>query len=140
MTQRGEVLVVIVNNPGDFAIAQTQHWYRIPLASAEKLLPRDCRQPQWLAFYHTKVFTEVAHTISYYAAVTAISEVSRRELFPDQAHDPKGDQRYLKFDLAELETLPRPIVSPSLRRVTFIPTTWQKLQTASTIADLWLTN
>ena len=31
MGARGEVLVAIMNNPLDFAIARDQHWYRIPV-------------------------------------------------------------------------------------------------------------
>jgi very-short-patch-repair endonuclease len=36
-----------------------------------------------------------------------------------------------------LRTLPRPILSLRFRRVTFIPTTWQKFQAAEEINDLW---
>jgi hypothetical protein len=32
--------------------------------------------------------------------------------------------------------LPEPIASQQFRRVTFIPTTWEKLQTAKEITDL----
>jgi hypothetical protein len=30
------VLVAIMNNPLDFAVARDQHWYRIPVTSATK--------------------------------------------------------------------------------------------------------
>jgi hypothetical protein len=35
---RGEVLVAIMNDPADFAIAQEQHWYRIPVYSVKRFL------------------------------------------------------------------------------------------------------
>ena len=31
-----QVLVAIINNEQDFAIARDHHWYRIPVRSAEK--------------------------------------------------------------------------------------------------------
>ena len=64
----GEVLVAIVNNPFDLAMARDQHWYRIPVSSAEKWL-KDRWPPQWLAFYQTKVFASEAHAVNYYARV-----------------------------------------------------------------------
>jgi hypothetical protein len=53
MPKRGEVLVAIMNNLLDFDIAQNQHWYRVPITSAEKWL-RDRWPPQWLAFLPDK--------------------------------------------------------------------------------------
>jgi len=38
MAARGEVLVAIINDPLDFGIARDQHWYRIPVSSADKWL------------------------------------------------------------------------------------------------------
>ena len=35
MSTRGEVLVAIMNNLLDFAIARDRHWYRIPARSVE---------------------------------------------------------------------------------------------------------
>ena len=53
MTSRGEVLVAIINNHLDFAIAREKHWYRIPVSSKEKWL-KDRWPPKWLALYQTK--------------------------------------------------------------------------------------
>ena len=53
MSADGEVLVAIMNNPLDFAIAQDRHWYRVPVSSAEKWLKGQW-PPQWLAFYQTQ--------------------------------------------------------------------------------------
>ena len=43
-TERGEVLVAIMNNKRDFAILQEQLWYRVPVDTAPKRWP-----PRWLA-------------------------------------------------------------------------------------------
>jgi hypothetical protein len=62
MPTKGEVLVAILNKPLDFAIAREQHWYRIPIGSAEKWLGKRW-PPKWIAFYHTKVFSSLAFGI-----------------------------------------------------------------------------
>ncbi|MFQ5436891.1 MAG: hypothetical protein ACE5FD_18695 [Anaerolineae bacterium] len=40
MFQSNQVLVAILNNLHDFAIARDQHWYRIPVSSQQKWLHR----------------------------------------------------------------------------------------------------
>jgi hypothetical protein len=72
MARRGEVLVAILNNLLDFNVALHQHWYRIPVASADKRL-KECWPPRWLAFYQTKVFRERRYSISYYAEVQKVA-------------------------------------------------------------------
>ena len=47
MTQKGDVLVAIINNQLDFAIAHEQHWYRIPVRSQQRYL-EDRWPPRWL--------------------------------------------------------------------------------------------
>jgi hypothetical protein len=37
-SRRGEVLVAIMNDPTDFAIARERHWYRIPVYSVRRFL------------------------------------------------------------------------------------------------------
>ena len=59
-TLRGEVLVAIMNNKSDFAIAREEGWYRIPVVSADRFL-RSRWPPKWLAFYQTKVFEDEAY-------------------------------------------------------------------------------
>ena len=133
---RGEVLVAIMNNLLDFAIARDKHWYRIPVLSVERLL-KDCWPPQWLAFYQTKFFGKEAHAVSYYARVLEIRQVSRWQLFPDEPHNEKSQKRYYQLILSPLERLPSPILSPRWRRMVFIPTTWIKLTRAVEINDLY---
>ena len=117
-----EVLVAIMNNPLDFAVARDQHWYRIPVSSAEKWLKRRW-PPRWLAFYQTKVFKNEAFAINYYSRVLDIRQVFRWQLFPDQPRDDKAMQRYHQLLLGPLHRLPQPIRSRRLRRIVFIPTT-----------------
>ena len=133
---RGEVLVAILNNLEDFTIARDQGWYRIPTSSVDRLL-KNRWPPEWLAFYHTKVFGQLAYTVSYYARVTSIRQVHRRELFPDRSDDIRAMERYYQIRFDHLEELPQAIVSRRWRRIVFIPTTLDKLGTASEINDLY---
>jgi very-short-patch-repair endonuclease len=133
---RGEVLVAIMNNPLDFVIARHQHWYRIPVHVVENRLKKRW-PPQWLAFYQTKVFGDEAYAVNYYAHILHIREVFRWQLFPDQAHDERGQRRYYQLLLSPLQRLPQPIPSRRWRRIVFIPSTWQKFVNAVEINDLY---
>ena len=93
MSRRGEVLVAIMNNLLDMAIARDQHWYRIPVHSVESLL-KECWPPERLAFYQTKVFGDQAFAVNYYAQVLDYPQVFRWQLFPNDPKDEKGLQRY----------------------------------------------
>lgn len=134
--EKDKVLVAIMNNHSDFAIARDQHWYRIPVSSAEKWLKKRW-PPQWLAFYQTKVFGPEAWAVNYYARVLRIREVCRYELFPGQPRDSKSSKRYFQLFLEPLRQLLQPILSRRWRRIIFIPTYWQKFVSASEINDLY---
>jgi hypothetical protein len=136
MSSCGEVLITILNNWADLEIARDQHWYRIPVDQVAKLKQRQCWQPKWLAFYQTKVFGTEAHTVRYYAEVTAIHEVYRWELFPEEHRSAKSEKRYCKLELSSLEQLSKPIISKRLRRIVFISTTWEKFILAEQISEL----
>jgi very-short-patch-repair endonuclease len=134
---RGEVLVAIMNNPEDMKIAREAGWYRIPVASVRRWL-RDRWPPRLLAFYQTKIFGPEAYAVNYYAAVRGIRAASRTDLFPDTPPDhPKVNRRYYQLLLDELQQLAKPIVSHRLRRMVFIPTTFEKFEKAIEINDLW---
>lgn len=124
--------MAIMNDPADFAIAQEQHWYRIPVQSAPKRWP-----PQWLAFYQTKSFPEEKYSIKYFAHVNEIRTVSRQQLFPDEPQNRKSSRVYYQLLLEPLQSLPIPIVSRKWRRIVFIPTTWEKFLQAREINDLY---
>lgn len=135
MSQRGEILVAIVNNMRDFAIINEQHWYRIPESSVKKWL-KDRWPPQWIAFYQTKAFGSEAHAVNYYAQVIEIKRVLRTDLFPNEIPGKNSSKRYFQLILGPLQKLPKPIPSRRWRRIVFIPTTWQKFVNAVEINDL----
>ncbi|MBE9180416.1 hypothetical protein IQ268_17790 [Oculatella sp. LEGE 06141] len=135
MPQRDRVLVAILNNQPDLTIAREQHWYRIPVETIEKVFQKH-GMPQWLAFYQTKVFGNEAYSINYMAQVLRITTVTRSDLFPHEPVNQKTQRQYYKLELSPLQSLARPIVSDRFRRVTFIPTTLERLQTATNLADL----
>ena len=137
MAKRGEVLVAIVPTKSDMKIACEQNWYRIPEDQVERLKQRGVWEPKWLAFYQPKVFRDKAFAVNYYASVKSIQKVYRYELFPDELQNSKSQKRYYKINIHHLEKLPQPIYSRRLRRILFIPTTWEKLVNAAEINDLW---
>lgn len=130
--ERGEVLVAILNDKADFGIVRERGWYRIPVDKAPKHWP-----PKWLAFYQTRVFENEAFSVNYYGQVRDIRRVQRHELFPNELPNPKTNRWYYQVHMHSLERLPAPIYSRRLRRVVFIPTTWQKFSQASEINDLF---
>ena len=126
MADENSVLVAVMNNARDLKLAREAHWYRIPVEKAVKWGGHHW-PPRWLAFYQTRVFGDEAYSVRYYAHVHEIDVVKRRDLFPEEDNDKKSDDLYYQLILSPLQALPRPIVSLRLRRITFIPTTWQKL-------------
>lgn len=132
VSKRGEVLVAVMNNLADWDIVREKRWYRIPVDSIPRRWP-----PQWIAFYQTKVFGDEAFAVHYFAKVSEIREVGRRDLFPDEVSNAKSTRRYFQLLLENFERLPEPIVSLRLRLIVFIPTTLFKLETAEQINDLF---
>lgn len=126
------VLVVVMNNPRDFRLLQEEGWYRIPVRRAPRQVAAD-----FLAFYQTGAFPEERWSIRYYAAVKGYRLVKRSELLPAEATHPRANDYYFKVEIGPLQTLPRPIPSRKLRRITFIPTTLQRLLRAREVNDLW---
>jgi very-short-patch-repair endonuclease len=129
------VLVAIMNSTRDFEIARTQQWYRIPKESAPDNVKT--RLIQTIAFYHTNIFKEEKFSVRYYASVTNISEVKRKELLPDEINDPKAEYIYFKIEFGPLLQLKEPIISQHGRRIIFIPTSWYKFLKAREINDLF---
>lgn len=132
----GEVLVAIMNNRYDFALAHDRHWYRIPVRSVDYFLKQRW-PPRWLAFYQTRVFGNEAYAVRYYASVLDIQRVFRWQLFPEEPQGDKTEKQYWQLFLSPLKKLPIPIFSRRLRRIVFIPTTWDKLINAVEINDLY---
>jgi very-short-patch-repair endonuclease len=128
-----------MNNQRDLEIARTQHWYRIPVKSADRLI-RKLEQMQYLAFYQTKIFKRDAFAVNYYAEIERISTAPRIELLPDEAGHQNAEALYYKLKISPLQRLSQPIPSKRLRRVTFITTTLAKFSMAQEINDLFHTS
>lgn len=128
------VLVTVMNNRRDFETARQQGWYRIPLKRAPRQLGAD-----FLAFYQTAAFgPQERWAVRTFAPVKRYRIVRRADLLPDEPDHPRADELYFRVEIGPLQPLPRPVPSERLRRVTFIPTTLDKLLTAQEINDLWM--
>jgi len=128
------VLVVVLNDLADLARARDLGWYRIPMAHAPRRVAAD-----YLAFYQTGAFPPAERwAVRWLASVRGYGIATRRELIPDEPHHARAGDRYYRIDLGALEPLPRPIPSRRLRRISFIPTTLERLLEADEINDLWV--
>jgi hypothetical protein len=126
------VLVAIVNRPRDLAAARHERWYRVPLARAPRAL-----HAEYLAFYQTAAFGAERWAVRYFAAVRTVGIATRAALLPEEASHPRANERYYRFALGPLLTLPAPLPSRRLRRVAFIPTTAGQLLRAHDVVELW---
>ncbi len=115
------VLVAMITDRHDYARLQNECWYRIPIDTAPPLIRE--RKAKIIAFYPTAAMKDEKWKIRYYGTIKCVTEVSRRELFPDESpNSPKAHKRYYKIELEELKELPKPIVSRRGHRVVFFPT------------------
>ncbi len=133
MSTAQPVLVVVVNNRCDWQRVVNEGWYRIPLKHAPQPIAAD-----YLAFYLTKAFDVERWQVRCYAPVLRYQLLARRDLIPDEPAHPRANERYYRVDVGPLQQLTVPLLSRRLRRVTFIPTTLERLCTTSDLADLWL--
>lgn len=130
--KRGQALVAVMTNGRDWGILHEQGWYRIPKKRAPREWP-----PRWLAFYQTRKFGQDKYAVNYYAQVREIRTATRIELLPGQANHPRRNHEYHQVFVDSLVRLPRPIPSLRWRRITFIPTTWERLMGATEINELY---
>ena len=126
------VLVAVVTQARDLARAQSEGWYRLPLAHAPPRLGCEV-----LALYQTGAWGAEGRCVRWWGWVRQIRLRRRRELLPDEADHPRADALYLSFELGPLRCLARPVPARRLRRVTFIATTWGRLVQADDVAQLW---
>jgi hypothetical protein len=129
---RSRVLVAIMNSRRDFEIARDQGWYRIPYDRAPTRVGAD-----FLAFYQTKDFGDERWAVNYYSPIRRYRLALRRTLLPNESEHPKANSLYYKIEIGPLLRLPHPIPSARLRRITFIPTTVERLLQAQEVNDLW---
>lgn len=127
------VLVVLVNNQGDWQRVVEEHWYRIPVGRAPHPVAAS-----YLAFYQSRIFGSDAFHIRFYAPIQRYRIVTRRELLPLEGDHPRADEKYYRVELGPLQELAYAIPSHHLRRISFIPTTLRRLLEADEINDLWL--
>ena len=131
MYPEDRVLVAYLPHPRDLTLIQEQRWYRIPQRHAPKGL-----YAEYYAFYFNGRFSDKKYSIPAYAPRLGHELVRRRDLLPDQPDHPRAENWYYKVQLGPLQWLPEPIPSLRWRRITFIHTTWDRLQTAREINDL----
>ena len=122
-----------VPRPSDFALVQSEGWYRIPQQFAPKGL-----HAEFFAFYFGRHFGPEKWAIHYYAPNLGHELTTRLALFPDEPEHPRAQDWYYKVQLGPLQKLERPILSLRWRRVTFIHTTWDRFSIATEINDLFV--
>ena len=126
------VLVAVLKEPRDLALARDGHWYRIPV----KKLPTRAVGAPIVAFYQTRAFGEERWAIRYYAQARRWAEVRRIDLLPDEPDHPRAQEWYYQVWLGPLQALPQPIRSHRWRRITFIVTHWERLQAVEAVEEL----
>ncbi|MHB8627947.1 MAG: hypothetical protein ACYDBJ_16935 [Aggregatilineales bacterium] len=126
------VLVGVINRRRDFELLRKELWYRIPIFSAPL-----CIDAVYVAFYLSRAFADANGSIGYYARRTGFELARRRDLLPIEANHPRADRLYFKLQFRELERKMPPITNPTHRPVSFIYTSWERLNDARTIADLY---
>jgi len=132
--QRGEMLLAIFKYKYQLSILQEMGWYHIPVGRTPKSWP-----PKWLCFYQGEAFKEEnkAYCIEYYGEIESSEIVPYHELFPNLIESEKSNWLYYRVRLKELKQLPQPIPSFRPRRLSFVPTTWVKFESAEQINDLF---
>lgn len=133
--RRRTVLVAVLNNAEDLRHAAAEGWYRIPQRNAPPRVGAD-----YLAFYQTSAFGDQpeAQTVTYYAATRRYRLLTRRELLPAEADHPRAQDYYFRIEIGPLQRLKAPIPSATMRRVTFIHTSFDRLVQATDVRDLFI--
>ena len=136
MSYRGEVLVTIVNNRADFALAMDKHWYRVPVSSQAKWL-RDRWPPKWLALYQTKKLGLGSLRHQLLRQSESHSSGIPLATVPGQPRNEKSNRRYHQLLLSRCKHGQSLSIVDRRRRIIFIPTTWEKFSHATEINDLY---
>ncbi len=131
LTPTSLVLVCLLPFPRDLEIARLLGWYRIPFRTAPKVVAVD-----YLAFYQTGSFGEMAGRIEWTAPVRGHELTTRLELLRDESDHPRAGEEYFKIQLGPLERLPRPVTADRWKRLTFLYTTGEYLLKAQTLNEL----
>lgn len=125
-------LVCVVTRPKDLDLIRREGWYRIPLRRAPPSLAVEL-----LAFYQTAAFGAERWAVRWIAPIRRISLATRGELLPDEPRHPRAAERYYRFELGALRSLPAAVPSRRLRRISFILTSYGQLLRATELCELW---
>jgi very-short-patch-repair endonuclease len=131
--QPNDMLLAIFKYKISLTTLKEQGWYHIPVARA----PKSFKTAHWMCFYQGKIFEKEAYRVQYYGEMDGYEVVPYRNLFPNQFENPKSNLPYYKVHLKELRELSEPIPSIRPRRLSFIPTTFAKFESATQINDLF---
>jgi hypothetical protein len=127
------VLVAVVASQADWERIHQEHWYRIPINHAPQRIGATL-----MAWCPTRACGDERGQVRWYAPIERVRLATRVQLFPNEPDHPRAHQHYWRIEVGDLKTLPRPILARRQRRMTFIPTRWERLLQATDVADLWL--
>ncbi|GAB4526482.1 MAG: hypothetical protein OHK0046_43310 [Anaerolineae bacterium] len=133
MDAEDRVLVGVVNRKKDFSLIQQERWYRIP----QERMPNGVFAEVMAFFLSGRVFKEQSGGIHYYAPVTGLELVYRRDLIPDEPNHKNANKAYYRVALGELLPKEPPVLNPTRRPISFVFTTWDRFVYARTIPDLY---
>ncbi len=128
-----DMLLAIFTCKNSLTTLQEKNWYHIPVKSA----PGSFQTAKWMCFYQGRIFEDEAYRVQYYGEIESYEVVPYRDLFPDRIDSEKSDWLYYKIHLKELKRLSEPILSFRPRRLSFVPTTLEKFNSATQINDLF---
>jgi hypothetical protein len=127
------VLVGVINRKKDFRILREQGWYRIPVSQMAHGVHDD-----YIAFFFSKAFGAQNGSIRYFAERTGVEQHTRLELLPDEPKAKNASQHYYKITVGQLQAKVPPILNVDKHRISFIYTTGDRFEAATTIRELFL--
>jgi len=124
------VLVAAITRRKDLRLAREQRWYRIPQVRMPQGVPAE-----YLAFFTgARVAGKERGGIYWYARMTGVELLRRRDLLPDEPQ--RADELYYRLQLGEWQTCARPVLNPEGRVFAFLHSTWDRFCQARCISDL----
>lgn len=133
------VLVGVVNRKRDFLAARDGGWYRIPMWR----MPRGIHAEVLALFVSRSLGRSIdapRGAIDYYARIRGVELARRRDLLPKEKDHPRAEEPYYRLALDPLIAKVPPIRNTRREIITFVYTTWDRLEAARTIRDLYSTD
>ncbi len=128
------ILVAYLPSPKDLEIARMLGWYRIPLRTSPKMIEVD-----YFAFFQGGSFSEDHRwQIEYIAEYQGHELTTRADLLRDEPNHPRAREEYYKVQLGTMIRLNKPITAGKWKRLTFLYTTGEMINSATTLYDLVL--